>query len=565
MKWMMPNLYHAAVVPLFPIIVGLKLLSLSLWSAEEAPPIPHPDLSNAAPEVREHIEAEKTLWSEAIHAMDLTPSSEAIAYGKLARVYHAYEYDDAAEACYQRADSLAPNVYPRLYLWGLVAVGRGDLNEAWKRFDAAMFLLKKQDEPPPLIFAAILTQAGDLALKLGRTGEAGRHFQSALELVPQYSLAWFGLGATALQLGDDLMAVSCFERVLAAQPNSQRVYDALLPIHRRMGNESRIRELEGHLAQMDSMTKGIRSIDPIYDQFVSPLNRSVSHRVRLANELIDGGQLTGAKLVLQELIESFPDHPELLRVQGRIAFHEEDWTNARAKYTKVLSNIAGTWEDWLNLGLIDLNTGRFTDSLAWFERCTAKHTDLLLGYYWKAAALSHLGHYQDALTAFERCLELNRMNDRAWVGKARMLYRLNKEEDAKATLEEALTTLPESNLIRLYLGQLLASASRVISRDGSRALDLLEPLYQARSSVTRGIAYAMALAETGKYEKAAEIQTQTLAMAREFSRPAAEQTLEANLSLYRLEKPCREPWPEWDVYPILSHVSSKESANAADE
>jgi thioredoxin-like negative regulator of GroEL len=68
---------------------------------------------------------------------------------------------------------------------------------------------------------------------------------------------------------------------------------------------------------------------------------------------------------------------------------------------------------------------------------------------------------------------------------------------------------------------------------------LAQQLFDAHSSATHAETLAMALAESGDYERAAQLQTQLLAEARKQNNAALTRRLETHLQLFQQGRPAR--------------------------
>src|SRR3982074_2527691 len=61
-------------------------------------PIPHPDLSNVDPAIKKQIEAAQSDLRSSLETPKTVPGQLAQLYGNLGKLYHAYDFPDAAVA-----------------------------------------------------------------------------------------------------------------------------------------------------------------------------------------------------------------------------------------------------------------------------------------------------------------------------------------------------------------------------------------------------------------------------------------------------------------------------------
>ena len=98
-----------------------------------------------------------------------------------------------------------------------------------------------------------------------------------------------------------------------------------------------------------------------------------------------------------------------------------------------------------------------------------------------------------------------------------MLLVLERWEEARQRLGEALQILPESASVAHLLARLLASAPVERVRDGERALELVRALpafSDAGEKIQRADTLAMAYAELGRFDEAVQALEEPIAAAR---------------------------------------------------
>jgi cytochrome c-type biogenesis protein CcmH/NrfG len=100
------------------------------------------------------------------------------------------------------------------------------------------------------------------------------------------------------------------------------------------------------------------------------------------------------------------------------------------------------------------------------------------------------------------------------------------------------------------LARVLAAAPDRNARDGARALVLTQELVTTHRSSAAFETMAMALAETGRFDEAADWQRRAIAAAREAGEQPLAERMQDNLALYERGQPCRTPWRADD--PVLA-------------
>jgi len=154
-----------------------------------------------------------------------------------------------------------------------------------------------------------------------------------------------------------------------------------------------------------------------------------------------------------------------------------------------------------------------------------------------AAAAARRGRFAEAAESYRAVVDLDGANEQARVGEASALLLDGRWIEARARLEGAARVLPESATLRHLLARLLAACPDRPLRDGERAAALAEELWRKAPSPLVQETLAMALAEAGRFQRAAGLQAELLASPAPRSAEAAAR-LEANLTLYRRSEPC---------------------------
>src|SRR5262249_22836045 len=100
-------------------------------------PIPQPNLDAVEKSVREQIE---DAWAELQGATQRVGNDQGQlgdVYGQMGKVYHAYDFFDAAETCYQNAMNLAPGNSSWPYALGRLYQERGDIRKSIEQLNHA--------------------------------------------------------------------------------------------------------------------------------------------------------------------------------------------------------------------------------------------------------------------------------------------------------------------------------------------------------------------------------------------------------------------------------------------
>ena len=391
-------------------------------------------------------------------------------YGKLGELYHAYSLIPAARDCYLNANRLAPKDFRWIYLLAKLDQQEGHFDDAVRRYQAARAL--RPD------YIAVLVNLGNIFLELNRLEDARASFSAALEIDKNNPAAHYGLGQVAISKRSYAEAVDHFEKTLAQVPDANRVHYVLAMAYRGLGDAEKAK---AHLAQQGSV--GVRVADPLVDGL---------------RDLI-----TGERVYL---------------ARGKVAFEAQ----------------------------------RYADAITEFRKAVAAKPDSLTARINLGAALAQVGDVNGAVEQFEDALRLEPGSVNAHYNLAVLFARQNKHEQSITHLRSALRVDENDLNARLLLAQelknsehsdealaeysrlayLLAASPKTELRDGARALDLAQRVYNATSAAQHGALVALALAELGRCNEAAGWQRRMIAAAQREGNSDLSVKLQAGLKLY---------------------------------
>ena len=245
----------------FPVPVGLTLALVFLGvagvhavagsaglqdpGAKELTPIPHPDLNAVERLIREQLQAERSRLTAKVSAAEVPDSARADAFGGLGRLYHAYDFTEAAGACYRNALVLKPKDFRWAYLLGRLLESQGDLKQAVEHYRRAADIAP--EDLPTLLH---LAQA---QLNLNRPDLAEPLFKEAIsrDPYPSSASALVGLGKIALSRNDPGEAIEYFETAVSMQPEASSIHYPLAMAYRQIGDLEKARE---HLKKRGTKT-----------------------------------------------------------------------------------------------------------------------------------------------------------------------------------------------------------------------------------------------------------------------------------------------------------------------
>ncbi len=542
----------------FPVPVGLSLALVFLGvagvhsvaesaglqdpDARELTPIPHPDLNAVERLIREQLQAERSRLTAKVSAAEVPDSARADAFGGLGRLYHAYDFTEAARACYRNALVLKPKDFRWAYLLGRLLESQGDLKQAVEHYRRAAAI-----EPEDLPTLLHLAQA---QLNLNRPELAEPLFKEAIsrDPYPSSASALVGLGNISLSRNDPEEAIEYFETAVSLQPEANSIHYPLAMSYRQIGDLEKARE---HLKQRG--TKTPEYPDPLMDEL---------RKVRTGKQFfwsqgtvaLSEGRFADAAEAFRQMVAADPEEPIAHMDLGTALLQLGDVGGALARYQESLRLSPGNPRLHYNLGLVYTLQKAYPKALEHYQNAVELDPGFENAHFNAANLLMRLGNMARAGRHYGRVNELNPSHAFARFMQAMTLVKLGRYREARTLLESSHQALPDDVDITHALARLLAASPQSTAGDGRQALKLLEGVFKSQNEVAfeHFETLAMALAMSGQIHRALQVQQGMMDEVRQAGRADLAALLEENLARYRSGQPCRTPWRDDD--PVFSPV-----------
>ena len=485
-------------------------------------------------------------------------------YGQYGMVLQAAEYYEAAEPAYLNAQDLSPGDVRWPYYLGHLYKSQGQTAKAIEAFTRSLALGPNE--------IATLIWLGRLYLETGQPDMAQQMFERASGLPPKHVAVLAGLGQAALARRDYARAASVLEEALALDQSALSVHSPLAMAYRGLGETAKA---EAHLKQwrntdvlvpdrlridldlalesgLSYELRGVRALEAhdwdaaegFFRKGVAittgstALGRSLRHK--LGTALFLKGDVKGA-------MERFEEVARLAPPEGF------DESSAKAFYS---------------LGVISASSGRNGEAIERFSRAVRYNPNYVEALTGLADALRRGGRVEESLKTYAEIVRINPRATDAKLGYAIGLVRLRRYREARDWLAEAARVQPDQPDLALALARILAASPDASVRDGARAMAITEELFKGTKTTALGETLAMALAEVGQYEQAAQVQRGVLDAARRAGLQSEAREMAANLRLYEQRLPCRTPWADDNPIhspgpPVSAGLASESKSSAA--
>jgi tetratricopeptide (TPR) repeat protein len=469
-------------------------------------PVSHPDLSKLDPAIKQQIEAARSSLSSSLQQHDDASGHLADLYGNLGKLYHVYDFPDAAVACYTNAHRLAPKDFIWAYYLGRIYEDKGDNTSAIQDLKLALQL-----HPGDSVIEVTLGQA---YMDENHPDLAAPFFESVLRGDRSSAAAMAGLGKIALSAGKLSEAIRYFESALAIQPQASSIHYSLAMAYRQAGNMPKALE---HLQKRGPEKPKVS--DPYMAQ-LDVLKKGKMYLWLQGNEAMHQRRFVDAVAAYGQMVDS-DQEDALARISlGSALAQTGDLNGAIKQYTRALDLMPTNDIGHYNLGLVLLKKGSGQQATQEFQTAVRLNPGSEVARFQLANLLMRSHQHEPALANYSAILQVDPSHEFARLMQGIALVKLKRYSAAKERLQESLTALPNSDDIAQALARLLAACPDANVRDGRQALALVERLLQSERNPDLEVieCLPMALAELGRFNEAARVQAKMITELRRSNR-----------------------------------------------
>jgi tetratricopeptide (TPR) repeat protein len=518
-------------------VAALAVLALVAEGCDSQPdllPMPTADLSMVEPAVRNRIASANAEFDTRTRSQTSSPDL-ARAYGDLGMVYQAQDLTAPAEVAYVNARRLDSHDKRWPYLLAHLYADQGRVSEATKYFETA------RDIDPTYVAAEIYL--GQMYLQNGELDKARSSFERAKGDKEGKAAALAGLGKVALTAGDYQQATVWLEEALKISPGASRLRQPLAMAYRGLGDTEKARASLAQFA-FDGQEPWIP--DPIVDAMSDKL--VVSHLLlRRGQRFAKEGRFDLSEGAFRAAVASDPRNAEALANLGISLANLGRTEEAQKNLIESLRLDDDSAVAHLSLGVIYDRQGEDAAAIGQYRSAIERDSSNIQAVVYLGDAIMRSGSSLEAAQWYRQALSKQPRSTRIALSLAFALIKAADHVEARKVLETALSQQPQNAEVINALARLLATAPQAEVRDGPRALTMSQSLFEKNSNLEIGQTYGMALAETGSFIKAAELQQDIISSYERSRMPVDKAFLVHNLTAYRQGQSVREGWSAQDL------------------
>lgn len=494
-------------------------------------PIPPPPLDHLEKVVSDQLQEGRKMVDAVSGDSTASRQKRAEAYGKLGQLYHAYELNEAAEACYRNALVLDPSNLEWTYSLGYLLQFTGKFSEALKFYQQ----MKVGKENPPLAYL-VQIRIGECHRKLNQPDQAKPAFEAAYQLNPEGPAVLARLGEIALSEKRYDLAIKYISSALQKQPEANKLHYSLAMAYRGKGDMEQARF---HLSKYGMV--GVQPPDPIKSHLAKLVTGYWTHI--LAGKLaFSAGRYTEAAESFKKAIEVDPKKAHAIVNLGSTLAQLNKPKEAIARFKAALEiepeNIASNF----NLGMMYINSGNYEKGIKHLQVVVKNAPKDSQAHLILADAFLKEQQFGKAIEHYRTALSLDPGLIWGWVDLSSALSSTGQHGEALKVLEEAHSRMPYDGPIAHALARLWAISPELDQRQGQKALELALKVYQSLEDLEHARTVAFAYAELNQCDKAVEWMKKAIKLATKSNQGTKIlENLKSNLEYFKTNRPCRVP------------------------
>ena len=513
--------------------VWLRAVSIAALAAScskpTLQPMPQVNVNDLEPAVQRAITRAQADFDR-IAANNPSSVDLGAAYGTLAMTYHAQALVPPAEVAYTNARALAPRDKRWPYLAGHLYNDSSRLPQAIENFEVAL-ALDGNDAPTLMSLGEAYLQHGDF--------DKAQSMYKRLEAIPVgRAAALTGLGKIALAKRQYPEAIQYLEAALKLAPGANRLRQPLATAYQAIGERTRAEE-----------NLRLYTVDGNSPEVPDPLADALGEKVAASHVLLRRGQRFGkagrfdlAEPAFRAAVDADPTNADALANHGISLANLGRLDEARSRLRESLERDNSNALAHLSLGVVYDRQGADDAAIKEYTAAVANDPKNLQAYVYLGDAQMRAGRTDAAVKAYREALNLSPNSSRIEMSLAFAYIKAGHYNEARKVLEAAHEALPANVEIVNALARVLATAPATPIRNGPRSLELAKSLFDRNKNPEIGQTYAMALAESGRFDEASVLQRETIIVYERMKAPFNRPFLERNLALYQQRKAAREGW-----------------------
>jgi tetratricopeptide (TPR) repeat protein len=426
-----------AIVVLLALVAVAGLIVVRQFDDEPVvPEPPSPDLSQVDPAVSEVI-------TNAQAEVRKSPKSAA-AWGRLGMAFHAHIFAGEAMTCFEQAEKLDP-ANPRWpYFQGLIHLAH-DPPAAVPKIERAVELCGDREEAPRLRLA-------ELYQRLGQHDAAIEQFGRLLVETPTHPRVNLGLARLYFQDGNLSGSRDRLRHALDHQGTRKSALTLSAEMHQRAGDSRAARQDRAASAELPDEADW----PDAYVNETAPFQVGIAAKLKLAGQLLDRNRSSEASLMLNRLVQDYPQSVQAWTFLGWAQLQQNQSTLAEHSLQTALKIDHAHPRTWLYLGVVQQKQGNRPLAIESFRRAIEHKPSYFEAHYNLGVCLKESNELDAAVSAFQDAIRCQPLSAPAHAQLGEVLWKQGKAPVAREHLEQAVELNPNDAAVRKLLEEVRA-------------------------------------------------------------------------------------------------------------
>ncbi len=302
-----------------------------------------------------------------------------------------------------------------------------------------------------------LYNRGKTLYELKRYKEAIAAYDKALQIQPEYSVAWNGEGKTLYELKQYKEALDAYDKAIQIQPQYLEAW---------LGRGYVLDELQRYQEAIDSFDQALKlqSNDPEawnargdalvslqrYQEASESYDKAVHYKPDYYQAWFNRGWALhnlqrdeDAIAAYDQAVQYKPDYERAWYNRGNALSNLQRYQDALESYDKAVQFKPDYYQAWYSRGNALIKLQRYEDAIASFNKAVQYKPEYYDAWYSRGSTLHQLQRYEEAIDSYNQAIQLKRNNPQLWYSRGNALYNLKRYEDALASYSRAVRYKPD--------------------------------------------------------------------------------------------------------------------------
>jgi tetratricopeptide (TPR) repeat protein len=269
----------------------------------------------------------------------------------------------------------------------------------------------------------ILNNLACWLVEVERYDDAITAYQKAVEIKPDFYEAWYNMGISYKNKGEDDNAINAYRKAVEIKPDKHEAWN-------NMGNL--YKNKDEHENAIAAYRKAVE-IKPDYHE--AWYNMGILYE--------DKGEHENAIAAYRKVVEIKPDKHEAWYNMGISYEGKGKYENATTAYLKAVEIKPDYHEAWNNMGVLYEDKGEYDNAIVAYQKAVEIKPDKYEAWYNMGSSYNDKGEYDNAIASYRKAVEIKPDFYGAWYNMGISYHKKEDTINASKCFEEANKLNPD--------------------------------------------------------------------------------------------------------------------------